>query len=93
MVRTEKYQEHYPECSLFVRLLYQSNIILLEELSTPCLDGAELSGVRTPDAGPGVDFETRPKSGREKGAVPDDRSPRWSNFKQTEEVYNITVFF
>ena len=28
----------------------------------------------------------------DQGAVPDDRSPRWPNFKQTEEVYNITVF-
>ena len=25
--------------------------------------------------------------------VPDNRSPRWPNFKQSEEVYNITVFF
>ena len=27
------------------------------------------------------------------GAVPDDRRPRWPNFKQTEEFYNITIFF
>ena len=25
--------------------------------------------------------------------VPDNRRPRWPNFKQTEEVYNITIFF
>ena len=29
---------------------------------------------------------------RELGTVSDDRSPRWPNFKQTEEVYNKTVF-
>ena len=27
------------------------------------------------------------------GAVPDDRRPRWPNFKQTEEFHNITIFF
>ena len=27
------------------------------------------------------------------GAVPDDRRPRWPNFKQNEEFYNITIFF
>ena len=25
--------------------------------------------------------------------VPDNRRPRWPNFKQTEEFYNITIFF
>ena len=24
---------------------------------------------------------------------PDNRRPRWPNFKQTEEFYNITIFF
>ena len=25
--------------------------------------------------------------------VPDNRRPKWPNFKQTEEFYNITIFF
>ena len=25
--------------------------------------------------------------------VPDNQSPIWPNFKQTEEVYNITMYF
>ena len=38
-------------------------------------------------------FRSKQKVQSQMTDVPDNRRPRWPNFEQSEEVYNITVFF